>query len=40
MDLQSPEGATEMVITFGMVEAGNDWWWAIDNVEVVGEVAP
>ena len=20
--------------------AGNDWWWAIDNVEVVGEVAP
>ena len=40
VDLQSPEGATEMVITFGMVEAGNDWWWAIDNVEVVGEVAP
>ncbi|MCH7917728.1 MAG: hypothetical protein IIC50_07045 [Planctomycetes bacterium] len=40
VDLQSPEGATQMVITFGMVEAGNDWWWAIDNVEVVGELAP
>jgi hypothetical protein len=25
-----------MVITFGMLDAGNDWWWAIDNVEVIG----
>jgi hypothetical protein len=30
-----PEGAQNMVVTFGMYDAGNDWWWAIDNVEVV-----
>jgi len=23
-----------MVITFGMLNAGNNWWWAIDNVKV------
>ncbi|MGY8687722.1 MAG: hypothetical protein ACKVHP_08315, partial [Verrucomicrobiales bacterium] len=23
-----------MVITFGMFDAGNDWWWAIDNIDV------
>ncbi|UCD53375.1 MAG: hypothetical protein JSW27_12140 [Phycisphaerales bacterium] len=30
-----PEGAQNMVVTFGLFDAGNDWWWAIDNVEVV-----
>jgi hypothetical protein len=39
VDLDNPEGAQEMVITFGMIDAGNDWWWAIDNVEVVGAFA-
>ena len=23
-----------MVITFGYFDAGNDWWWAIDNLKV------
>ena len=32
--LNNPHGAQEMVITFGMFDAGNDWWWAIDNIEV------
>ena len=32
--LRYPEGASEMVVTFGMVDAGNDWWWAIDNISV------
>ncbi len=32
--LNNPEGAQSMVITFGMFDAGNDWWWAIDNIEV------
>jgi hypothetical protein len=36
LELDNPEGAQQMVITFGMVDAGNDWWWAIDNIEVVG----
>ena len=35
MELNNPPGAREMVITFGMLDAGNDWWWAIDNVEVM-----
>jgi len=35
VELNNPAGATEMVITFGMLDAGNDWWWAIDNVEVI-----
>jgi len=25
-----------MVLTFGLFDAGNDWWWAIDNIEVTG----
>lgn len=32
--LNNPEGAENMVITFGMFDAGNDWWWAIDNIVV------
>ena len=23
-----------MVIEFGLFDAGNDWWWAIDNILV------
>ena len=39
--LRNPEGASNMVISFGLFDAGNDWWWAIDNIEVaVGQVAP
>ena len=34
VDLQNPAGAKSLVLTFGMFDAGNDWWWAIDNVEV------
>ncbi|NLT76294.1 MAG: hypothetical protein GXX98_07210, partial [Planctomycetes bacterium] len=32
--IRKPAGAQNMVVTFGLVEAGNDWWWAIDNVEI------
>ena len=35
VELNNPAGAQEMVITFGMLDAGDDWWWAIDNVEVI-----
>jgi hypothetical protein len=35
LDLNNPDGAHDMVITFGMLNAGNDWWWAIDNIEVI-----
>jgi len=33
--LNNPADAQEMVITFGMLDASDDWWWAIDNVKVV-----
>ena len=26
-----------MVLTFGLFDAGNDWWWAIDNIVVTGK---
>lgn len=38
--LNNPDGAGSMVISFGMIDAGNDWWWAIDNIEVIEGVAP
>jgi hypothetical protein len=36
--LDNPEGAKRVVLTFGLFDAGNDWWWAIDNIEVRGYV--
>ncbi len=35
--LDNPDGASEMVLSFEMFEAGNDWWWAIDNIEITSE---
>ena len=40
VDLGNPAGASELVIKFGMFDAGNDWWWAIDNVVVNAGVMP
>ncbi|MHC4486075.1 MAG: discoidin domain-containing protein, partial [Planctomycetota bacterium] len=37
VNLDNPPGATSMVITFGLFDAGNDWWWAIDNIIVTAE---
>ena len=27
-------GADTVQFRFGMIEAGNDWWWAVDNIQV------
>ena len=32
--LDNPKGASEAVLMFSLVDAGNNWWWAIDNVVV------
>lgn len=32
--LQNPGGAQKLLLKFGLIEAANDWWWAIDNVTV------
>lgn len=36
VDLENPPWATNVVLTFGLYDAGNDWWWAIDNLKVTG----
>jgi len=36
--LQVPAGATSVRFEFSLTNAGNDWWWAIDNVGVSGDV--
>jgi hypothetical protein len=37
LDIPNPAGAASMVLTFGLFDAGNDWWWAIDNIVVSGQ---
>ena len=37
LDIDNPAGAMNMVLTFGVFDAGNDWWWAIDNIAVTAE---
>jgi len=32
-----PAGTKAMVLTFGLFDAGNDWWWAIDNILVTAQ---
>ena len=36
--IDAPEGASSMKLSFSYLQAGNNWWWAIDNIEVVGVV--
>jgi hypothetical protein len=39
--INNPAGATTMKVTFGLLNAGNDWWWAVDNFVVdAGSVPP
>ena len=33
--IDNPADAAEMVISFGLLNARNDWWWAIDNIELI-----
>jgi hypothetical protein len=34
LPLNNPAGASNVIVRFGMTNADNDWWWAIDNVQV------
>lgn len=34
LPLNNPAGATTLKIKFGMEQAANDWWWAVDNLAV------
>lgn len=33
--IDNPAGAAEMTISFGVIDAQNDWWWAIDNIKLI-----
>lgn len=37
ININNPAGAANMQLRWEMFEAGNDWWWAIDNIVVAGE---
>jgi hypothetical protein len=37
--LQVPVGATAVKFKFGLTEAGNDWWWAVDNLALNATVS-
>lgn len=39
LSLDNPAGAKNVTLTFGYFDAGNDWWWAIDNL-IVHEAIP
>jgi len=34
VNLNNPAGASNVKLKFGLLNAANDWWWAIDNIEV------
>ena len=38
--IDNPAGAAEMVISFGVIDAQNDWWWAIDNITLISTAFP
>jgi len=38
--INNPAGASNMKVTFGLLNAGNDWWWAVDNVVVDSGIVP
>ncbi len=33
--IDNPANTTEMVINFSVIDARNDWWWAIDNIKLI-----
>ncbi len=33
--IDNPTDAAEMIISFGIINARNDWWWAIDNIKLI-----
>jgi len=39
INIDIPAGAQNMSLTFGLFDAGNDWWWAIDNIAITEMLA-
>ncbi len=40
LPLVNPAGATEVDLEFRLFDAGNNWWWAIDNLSVFSGSSP
>jgi hypothetical protein len=40
LPLQNPVGATSVTLDFHILDATNNWWWAIDNISVYTGGAP
>ena len=38
LNLENPAGTDSMVLTFGYFDADNNWFWAIDNLVIAGEI--
>ncbi len=38
LEIPVPAGAAELVLTWDLIEAGNNWYWAIDNIHVTADV--
>ena len=36
VDLNNPAGASSLLLTFSYTDASNNWWWAIDNIQITG----
>ncbi len=36
LDIANPSGGA-LLVRFGMTNCNNDWWWAVDNIEVTGQ---
>lgn len=38
--LNFAKGGDSLILEFGLTQARNDWWWAVDNIELEAEAVP
>ena len=39
LNMGAPANATSAQVRFGLVDTGNDWWWAVDNIVVTADAS-
>ena len=40
LNMLNPAGATTATLEFRLFDAGNDWWWAVDNINMFTGASP
>lgn len=40
LNMMNPAGATTATLEFRLYDAGNDWWWAVDNLNMFTGASP